>query len=298
MAQFDKISAADYNNIRDKIVGVIGTGSGNSGYGQTVRSSAVVKDVDIVSKAQWDALRYDIYNALIHQTGAVPSINEVVQNSVIRYGAGYPVFQYDTLSDQAITNRFNIGSGRFAVESAIAPSRTTAWTSSVSCTVTATFGTSDQARFFFNSGGKIRLASSRTGGSSTGQNNSWSSLLAAAGIQVFDSINSTVNFYNLTNSFQPLYTTTASSPYSSNTYTIQVRGDIPNNSAGGARVITFQVTWSDPYVDLYPDAPPPDQVDGTLTLTVDQHRATGPVLPSGNFTITAPTYSATAISGT
>ena len=296
MATGDLISAADYNNIRNKIIGIIGPGSGQSGYGQIIQSSAVTAD-SIISKAQWDRLRYDIYNALIHQTGSVPSINEVTQNSVIRYGASHPVFQYDTLADQAITNKFNIGGGRFAIEAGTVASRTTAWTAAVSTTVTVTFSTADQARYFFNSGGKLTLASSRTGGSSTAQNDSWSNLLSAAGIRTFDAISSTINFYNLTNVDQLLYSTTASIPYAANSYQIRVRGDVANNSAGGARIITFTVSWSDPYVDSDPSNPPPDQIDGTLSLTVEQYRATGPVLPSGNFTITGPSYTNSGITG-
>ena len=43
--------------------------------------------------------------------------------------------------------------------------------------------------------------------------------------------------------------------------------------------------------------PPDDVVDGTLTVTVTEKRATGSLLPSGTFTITRPTYSITAIGG-
>jgi hypothetical protein len=297
MAIGDLITAADYNTIRNKIIGVIGAGVGNSGYGQEIRSLSVSSG-SIVTKNQWDLLRFDIYNAIIHQTGSVPPINEVLQNDVIRYGAGRPVFQYETLSDQAITNRFDIGTGRFAVEAGSTETRTTAWTTSVTCTATITFGTTDQARYFFNSGGKMFFSSTRTGGTATGQNTSWSNLLSAAGVQVFDSVNSLINFYNLTNAFQVLYVTTSSVPYASNTYRIEVRGDIADNSNAGARIITVRVTWEDPYVDPYPESPPPDQVDGSLSLIIDQHRATGSLLPSGNFTVASPTYSISQIIGT
>lgn len=297
MAIGDLITAADYNTIRNKIIGVIGAGVGNSGYGQDTRSSSVSSGA-VITKNQWDLLRFDVYNAIIHQTGSVPPITEILQNDVIRYGAGRPVFQYETLSDQAITNRFNIGTGRFAVEAGSTETRTTAWTTSVSCTATITFGTADQARYFFNSGGKMFFSSTRTGGTATGQNTSWSNLLSAAGARVFDSINSSVNFYNLTNAFQVLYVSTSSVPYAANTYRIEIRGDIANNLNAGARIITVRVTWEDPYVDPFPNDPPPDQVDGSLSLIIDQHRATGALLPSGSFTIASPAYSISQIIGT
>lgn len=296
MAIGDLITAADYNTIRNKIIGVIGTGAGTSGYGQPIQSSSVSAG-SIITKNQWDLVRFDIYNALLHQTGAVPNIVSVLQNSVVRYSASNPVTQYETLADQAIVNRLNIGPGRFAIETKDSTSRTTPWSTAVSCTTTVTFGTADQARYFFNAGGNIRLSSSRTGGTATAQNTSWSNLLSAAGVKLFNATTTTINFYNLTNVYQTLYTISSSVPYSANTYSIQVRGDVANNINGGARILNFLTTWSDPYEDPFPSAPPPDAVDGTLSLILDQQRATGSVLPSGNFTIASPTYSTTTIDG-
>ena len=67
------------------------------------------------------------------------------------------------------------------------------------------------------------------------------------------------------------------------------------NINGTASQITFRITWRDNYTD--PGAPAPgDLVDGTLTLLVDELKASGPLLPGGAFTITSPTYSASAIS--
>jgi hypothetical protein len=290
MAIGNIISADDFNSIRNKIVPVIGPGSGNSGYGQTVRSSAVSAG-NIVTKAQWDNLRFDIYNALIHQTGTVPSITDVAANSVIRFGASQPNFQYDTLATTAVANRFNLGTGRFATLPGATASRSFTWATSATATITVAFSTADQARFFFNSGGKIRFTSSLgSDGESKAQNTSWINLLSGAGTQQFAGNTPAVNFYTLTSSYQTWFTTTATSPYASNNYRLDALCNVANNSTGTATSITFRATWTDGYVDPGPGGPPftNDGVNGTLTLTADQIKATGDILPSGLFTIAGP----------
>lgn len=68
MAVGDKIAANDYNTIQGKIALVLGTGSGDYGYGQTVSSSPVSVNSKI-STAQWSSLRSDILRAYQHQVG-------------------------------------------------------------------------------------------------------------------------------------------------------------------------------------------------------------------------------------
>ena len=67
----DKIRQADYNDIRNKVINVLGTGSGNSGYGQTVQSTAVAEGFK-VSRTDWGKLRWDIINAYRHIFGVDP----------------------------------------------------------------------------------------------------------------------------------------------------------------------------------------------------------------------------------
>jgi len=292
----DLISASDYNTIRTKIVQVMGVGSGDRGYGQAVASTPVTSLVDRVTKAQWDALRFDIINARVHQIGEAPVMTIVSKTDPIRYGVNQPNYQYDTLATSADTDRKLVANGQFILASATNQTYSSAWANSVACTVTATFSTVDQARYFFNSGGKIRFTSSRTGGTSSQQNDFWTGLLNAVGAQDFG-ISSAVGFYGLTTSYQTLYSSlhTYSSIYSSNSYTVQVKCD----ATGNARIVTFLITWTDSYTD--PGFPPPgDLVDGTLTLTVDEVRAYGTLLPDnipGSFAVTRPAYSISSISG-
>jgi hypothetical protein len=67
-----KIRGVDYNNIRTKVVDVLGVGSIDYGYGQTVRSSAV-DERNKVTVNEWGNLYYDIVNCYVHQTAAGPA---------------------------------------------------------------------------------------------------------------------------------------------------------------------------------------------------------------------------------
>ena len=293
------IEAVDYNTIRTKIIGIMGTGAGQSGYGQTLLSSSVAFG-NTVTKAQWDNLRFDIFNARLHQDGVSPTIVTATSGQPVRFGAGHPNNQYNTQADTAIANKFNIGTGQFVIESATSATRTTAWNSSLTATVTVTFATADQARHFFNSGSKIRCASSRTGGTASPQNSSWSNILDTAGTVAFGGNTSGLNFYNLTSSYQTFYNLTTSAPYTGNQYRIEVVSNIADNSVGGATVLTFRVTYTDTYTYTGSgSASFPDNIDGTLTLTVDELRASGTLQPlgTGPFVLTRPGYSISGISG-
>jgi hypothetical protein len=293
MAIGDLISATDYNSIRTKLQNIMSTGAGNFGYGQSTFSS-LVSAGNSVTKTQWDELRYDIYNAILHQTGSAPSLATVSVGDVIRYGASNPNFQYNTIADQATTNRFDLGTGQFVTEAINSTSFTASWYQSVSTTASVTFATAEQARFFFNAGGKIRFASARTGGNGEIQNTSWSNLLSSAGVQSFVGGPSGINFFSLTNSFQTFAEISGSSAYSNNKWRLEASCNVSSNTLGTANIVNFRITWLDAYTDPVPGGgtppvPPGDLVDGTLTLTVDQVRPSGFLQPSGTFTTVGPT---------
>ena len=295
MTQGTNILAAQYVTIQDKAQSLIGTGSGTRGYGQTVQSSDVFT-VNTITKAQWDLLRYDIVNIRFHQDGVLPGIITINVGDPIGFGASSPNSNYDTLLETAISNRFRIAGSQSVVNSAASQTRTTPWSTSLTATLTCTFSTADQARYFFNSGGKVRFTSSLIGGSSTAQINAWVNFLASVGTQSFGADTGIVNYYNLTNSFQIYYQSSLSSPYSANNYRLEARTNVSNNSTGTATQLFLRVTLSDSYVD--PGAPAPgDLVNGTLTIAASELKASGLLQPSGTFAITSPSYSLSVISG-
>jgi hypothetical protein len=301
-AKGQEIEAVDFNVIRNKINLIMGSGIGQFGYGQTVYSSDVAQSQHITAQ-QWNLLRFDLFNARVHQDGTSPTIVQATSGSVITFSSANPNNQYNSQADVITSNKFNIGTGQFVIDSGTSVNRTTNWLSSVSCTCTVSFGSADQARWFFNSGGKIRFTSTRVGGSSTSQNAAWSSLLNSAGTVDFGGATpSGINFYSLTNSPQIFYTQSASGAYSGNIYRISAQSNVANNSNGSATVIQFTALWQDAYVYTGSGGSlVPDNVDGTLSLVVSELRASG-VLQNGTstpgvFSITRPTYSITAITG-
>ena len=85
MSVNSKIRKSDYNTIRTKVVDVLGVGSIDYGYGQTVRSSAVDEETRITVN-EWSNLYYDIVNCYVHQTGAAPpSPASVADGDVVKH---------------------------------------------------------------------------------------------------------------------------------------------------------------------------------------------------------------------
>lgn len=301
MASGENIRASEYNAIRAKVIALLGTGTTTRGYGQPYQSSPVNSVTDTVTKQQWDELRYDIVSLKLHQDGLLPTVVTVNVGDVIGYGAGYPNTNYNTLADNADTNRFNIGTGQFILSSVANVSTTSSWISSATCELTVTFSTSEDARYFFNSGGQIRITGTRTGGAGTAQNGAWSSALLAMGnLTLKASTGTETNFYNLTNSWKSLHSFTLSTPYSSNNILVETKCDIADNSSAGAKILYFRITLSDGYVDATQGQPgnplPNDGVDGTLEFTVVELAASGNLTPTGTFTVPTPvSYSLSSI---
>ena len=291
------IAAAQYVTIQNKAQSLIGTGSETRGYGQTVQSSDVFTG-NAITKAQWDLIKFDIINIKFHQDGVLPGVVTVNVGDPINFGASSPNSNYDTILEQAIANRFQIAGSQSVVNSTASQTYTTPWSTSLTATLTCTFSTADQARYFFNSGGKVRFTTTLSAGSSTLQINAWTNFLASVGTRSFGADTGIVNYYTLTNSFQ-IYdqiSVSAAYQYSGNNYRLEARTNVSDNSTGTATQLFLRVTLSDSYVDSGAPAPG-DLVNGTLTIAASELKASGLLQPSGTFAITSPSYSLSVISG-
>jgi hypothetical protein len=295
MTTGSNITAAGFVTIQNKAESLLGPGAATRGYNQTVLSSDVFTGNQI-TRAQWDLLKSDIVNILYHQNGELPNIITVNSGDVIVYGAGNPNTNYDTLLETAAANRFQVAASQSVVTSKGAATYTSAWSSSAQFTLTVTFGTADQGRYFFNSGGKIRLNTVINGGTGNSQHNAWVNFLNSVGIRSFGAdTDPSINYYTLTNSFQTYYQNSLSTPYSANNYRLEARTNVANNSTGTATILTLRVTLTDAYVPQGAAPAPSDQVDGTMTISVEELKAAGTLIPSGSFSITSPTYSLSVI---
>lgn len=93
----DKILYTDYNTIRDAIANLLGSGSGSSGYGQTVQSSRVTgasgtaaplgggTGANAIRTDEYGKLRYDIINIYRHIYGTDPTPADPQVGQLIRY---------------------------------------------------------------------------------------------------------------------------------------------------------------------------------------------------------------------
>ena len=285
--------ATDVSTPANTGLNVMGTGSLSRGYGQTTFGAS--KNVgDTITANDFNNIRYDLLNASAHQNGSAAALSLAgnVSGQLINSTDPNAFIPYAATVD---SDRFNCHSSRKSTASAGNNSRTSSWDSSVSAVYTLNFSSANQARYFWNGGGRIRFASSRTGGAASAQNTAWSSLLTSAGTQEFGG----AAVYSWGTGSTSLYSVASSAPYASNTYAISVS---LNAAAGSATAFNFTLTWSDPYVDPSPGNPPApeDIVDGTLSYSVEITAPTGghALTPSGtwlqwNYT----TFSAGAITG-
>lgn len=295
MASSDLIRVPDYNDIRDSISEVITNGSGTYGYGQALNATSVAVG-NFVTKAQWDALRYDIINALLHQTGTVPTITSPSVGDEIAYGDQQPNRQYADLVTVARNNRFEIGSNQYSIETLASRTQDVVFNVTLQTIVTVSFTDANRARWFFNSGGKIRLNSSFEDVLGTDQSYSWTVLTSNTGTPAFGASTSPIGFYSLTNQNQVFFTYSIGGIYNQNSWRILVRSDVADNSNAGATQIIFTIQWVDSYADLM-DVGPGDQVSGRMTLNVSMIKPTGVLYPGqapGSFVVLPP--AATVIS--
>ena len=296
------ILASQFVTIQDKAQSLLGTGSGTRGYGQTVLSSDVFTGNNI-TKAQWDQIKFDIINIKFHQDGNVPPVVTVNVGDPIGFGPSSPNTNYDILLEDAIVKRFLIAGSQSVTSAKASETYSSPWATQAQATLTVTFADANQGRYFFNSGGKIRFVTSLVGAVSTAQVNAWVNFLNSVGTQSFGAdTDPTVNYYTLTNSYQTYYQNFLSSSYSANSYKLEARCNVANNSSGTATQLELRVTLLDSYVDPDtfnpgpPTFPPGDVVNGTLTIAVSELKASGQLQPSGTFSITSPTYSLSSIS--
>jgi len=293
------VFAAQYVAIQNKAESMIGTGSGTLGYGQTVQSADVFTG-NTITKAQWDLIKFDIINIKFHQDGNIPPVVNVNVGDPIGFGPSSPNTNYDIILNDAIAKRFLIAGSQSITSAKASATYSSPWGIQAQATLTVTFADANQGRYFFNSGGKIRFVTSLVGAVSTAQVNAWVNFLNSVGTQSFGAdTDPSVNYYTLTNSYQTYYQNFLSSSYSANSYKLEARTNVANNSSGTATQLELRVTLLDSYVD--PDVvhganfPPADVVNGTLTIAVSELKASGQLQPSGTFSITSPSYSLSSI---
>jgi len=152
---------------------VWGQGTGDAGYGQNNPVDAVSAG-NTITATQWTTLLARLNSIRQHQG---TSIN-ISSFSVSSGDAIAVIANLATDINTVYTNRLTAASANIT-ESTTAATYTDSWNSSVTATHTVTFAGGDEARYFFNAGGFIKLNPSLS--DSTGRNAQWAHLLDEVG---------------------------------------------------------------------------------------------------------------------
>lgn len=269
----DNIRTVEYNNIQSKVSNILGTGSASVGYGQIVQSSQVDTD-DSITVNEWGRLRNDIINIYRHQNNSIPSTSvlpEALLGESVRYNiTDAPVTVWDTLSTTLEASRVDpLPVGRFGSRDPEPNSQTVSFKRKAVVTVTFEWNTAEQARFFFNGGGRLRIESSFSASLLTDQPIAWGTLLGTIGIREWGgffpdtSIAGTDgrNWHKSDGTAREFFNQN-SSTYTANFYRLR--------ASKNSNFVYIEIELDDSYTDLPendPDNPAPnDLVQGEITV--------------------------------
>ena len=288
MAVGDIITAARYNNAQARVAAVMGTGSSTEGYGQ-VLTSAQTSTGQTVSSTQVNNLYTDITAGRIHQVGTLPATilqvnsgdiiaDETSDDTLGNVGSGqYKGFtDYESLIStfESVGERFKLNVDHSTTLISITGSITANWNSLRTHIVRATFVDANARRHFFNSGGTINFTAELAGYSGA-KSVDWANMLSNMGSIKFDytstyasgsGTGTNIGNFDLTSTYQQVFTKTGSGIYVENDYNIQAK-EITSN------VIEFLIEFRD---DNAPGGYGVDEnVNGTLTSRLGTTRASG-----------------------
>lgn len=253
-----------------------GVGYGDRGYGQSTTLAAVSAGTTITA-TQWATMLSRISSMASHTGATITAISNPT--------VGDTITAYTALSNniQAVynlrTNNFSGGTtSQYNVQG------TGSWSTSTVHEFTVTFASANAARYYFNCGGRIRLDTDISGGTSDAKYNEWvdlSNTLAGSiyfkangssklgGLGTPTTLETTIGYYDLTSTYQTIYLQYAdSSPYTSNYIRIQAKVSGTAQNGGPGETITFEVRYQDDSADSTFDKAvytPEDVMDGTVT---------------------------------
>jgi hypothetical protein len=202
-------TAAAYNAIQTSIATVMGVGSNDTGYGQSL-ASAQVSPGQIISVSQWTNLRNDLSKARVHQSNV--AVSDGLASISANRGSPWQTLQIinsntfisDLIRDQysqfasgVTTNKAQAASAQLLPNVAVTSTpRAGVWggssqVQSLSHSITVSFGgytqgsltvsPADHARCFFNAGGFIQISATRSGTASTTKDTDWTNMLSSFG---------------------------------------------------------------------------------------------------------------------
>lgn len=270
----DTILDDEYNNFLSEVDNVTevyginhtaGTGAGAYGLGQTALSTVAAGNT--ITAAQWNSLFTAMNNVANHTNDTITSTTSKAAGDAIAVIAALRT-DLDTLAASVAAGCPNATA--ITTSAALQTSASSVrWAGSHVVEHTVNFTNANEARWFFNAGGKIQVNISRTGNggsSATSKDNSMSELVTGLGDFKLGSVTSTrsgstetvstnglsIGFHDLTTAYQTvLQLTQDSGSYTSMYVRIEAKA---NAAAGSATAVTIKTSLVDP-----------DGGDGTFT---------------------------------
>lgn len=274
MTTSTSIQASQYNAIQLRVAKLLGIGTGDFGYGQTVTSSQILPGQKISAQPLIN-IKIDLDKISFHQTN-LASAAPAVQ-------LGQSITSTDWTK---YTNELNLlEANRLVISETSAQSTWTQdystltfsnWNAIRAHTVTFDFGSLNAARYFFNTGGEFRIVPRHTGSASASSKGAaWAALFARLGTKgirlgantttCVDGQAESKGYYQLTTTPTQIFTIEDTGSYAGNDLTVFASVSNP------LRQLIITCRFSDdtlvPSVD--------DAVDGTTTSSIGVLRATG-----------------------
>jgi len=162
-AQFGTIQASDFNTLvggnpvtsSGTLNTVWATGGSTAGYGQTAEAN--VSAGNTVTASNWANLVNKTANSASHQGTSITSVTAPTVGGTITYLSAIP-----TNLTTIYGSRLNAASQGSTVSNTATYGST--WSAAITFTHTVTFANGDAARYFFNSGGQLKVTCSHPSG--------------------------------------------------------------------------------------------------------------------------------------
>lgn len=267
-AQFGLVQAADYNALvggeptstANTLNVTWATGTGNAGYGQSAEGNVAIGDS--VTAVKWANLVNKTSNAASHQGSSISSVSAPVSGGTVTYVSAIP-----TNLQTIYTNRLNAATQGSTTSNTV--TRGTTWNAGLTFTHTATFANAAAARYFFNSGGQVKMTvahptgtninllffdlcsnigtvalSSPVSGAVTIAGGSYNGVTKVGGGGSTPTIDANKGFYALTTANTTLFTQTASTgPAAYLSTFIRFIAKVDSNTA--PTVLTMYTVWDE-----------------------------------------------------
>lgn len=252
-----------------------GVGFGDRGYGQTTPALEAVTAGQTIGQ-EWQNLRTVIASMAAWQNTSTallpPASSFNAGTGIVAHEADAPssnAFDINGLIALLDTNRLNYQLANMTlVSNAVSSTRSTTWgagNSGITCEFSVTFASEDAARYFFNTGGEIRIGASHPN-TSTPRNQTWNTVLngfsaafrANSSARIGGSYGTAqaIGYYQLTTAYQTIIdgTNTGISPYTINDFYVDARATSITglNGAKGA-VLHFRVRLIDEQTNAFSD---------------------------------------------